>query len=205
MTSLIRRLLLPPIAAATLVLGVAGTAFAGTPDATVSVFNEDDTPAGDAVCAFYFEFNPLPGGETGSWELRDAGDAVVEHGAYSVTASDGDREPDSGTFSLDNGTYTLVWDSETPIDKSNRQLQIVVSCAANPTPSFEESVAAETSKPTNKPGGGVGNVGGPTLPNTSAGGQVTAAPSPMAALLLPALCGLLALIVVLPRRGIRRR
>jgi hypothetical protein len=207
MTSLIRRLILPPIAAASLVLALAGTAFAGTPDVTVGVFNEDGTPAGDTVCAFSFEFNPIAGGETGTWELRDASDAVVEHGDYSVTTTDGDRTPDSGTFSLDNGTYTLIWDDESPIDKSNQQLQIVVSCETNPATSPEQSLAAETSVVTQKPGGGVGNVGGgPTLPNTSAKGQATGEPSPLAALLLPALAGLLALVVVLtPRRGMPRR
>ena len=177
MSSLLRRLVLPPIAAASLFVAAAGTALAGTPDATVSVFNGDGTPAGATVCDFYLQFNPVAGGETGSWQLRDSSNAVVESGDYAVTATDADREPDSGVFSLANGTYQLRWDDETPIDSSRMELTIVVQCAAatstpeitlapatdtpapatdTPAPSFGQSQGAETDVP------------GPTQPNTSA-------------------------------------
>lgn len=39
----------------------------------VFVSNADGTLLGSTVCDFYFEFNRLAGGETGWWELRDAG------------------------------------------------------------------------------------------------------------------------------------
>lgn len=142
MSNLIRRLILPPIAAASLLLAAAGGALAASPSATVSVFNADGTPAGATVCEFYVEFNPVPGGEDGTWELWDGDSNVVDTGSYSVTATTGDRVPDSGSWSLDNGTYTLAWDSEDHVDNSREEQEIVVECAA---PS--QSVAAETDVP----------------------------------------------------------
>jgi hypothetical protein len=110
------------------------------------------------VCAFYVEFGAVPGGESGSWELRDAGGTAVADGSYDVTGSAGDRQPDSGTFTFPNGTYTLLWDDEDRIDNSNEELEIVVECVdeSEPpvptetpmaTPTFEQSVAAETDAP----------------------------------------------------------
>ncbi len=144
MSRVVRRLF-PPIAAAFLALAVAGTALAAR--ASVSVFNADGTPAGATVCEFYFEFNPVPGGEAGSWALRDASDATVEQGAYAVTSTEGDRHPDTGSLSLPNGTYLLLWDDEDRIDNSNEELEIVVDCAAAETEAPSQSVLSETDAP----------------------------------------------------------
>ena len=144
MSRVVRRLF-PPIAAAFLALAVAGTALAAR--ASVSVFNADGTPAGATVCEFYFEFNPVPGGEAGSWALRDASDATVEQGAYAVTSTEGDRHPDTGSLSLPNGTYLLLWDDEDRIDNSNEELEIVVDCAAAETDAPSQSVLSETDAP----------------------------------------------------------
>ncbi len=154
MTKSVRRWILPPVAAASLLLMAAGSALADA-KSTVSVFNEDGTPAGSSVCGFFFEFSAVAGDESGAWELRDASGAAVEAGSYSVTASSGDRVPDDGSLSLANGTYTLLWDDEDRIDNSNSELDIVVECEAStatpgapatmmPTPTFNASVAAET-------------------------------------------------------------
>ena len=71
MSNVIRRLILPPIAAASLLVAAAGSAVAASPDATVSVFNGDGTPAGATVCAFYVEFSIAAGTEEGTWEIWD--------------------------------------------------------------------------------------------------------------------------------------
>ena len=149
MLRLIRRLLLPPIAAASLLLTAAGVVLA-EPASTVSVFNADGTPAGATVCEFYFEFSSAPGGESGSWELRDDGGAAVASGSYSVTASTGQREPATGSMTFPDGTYTLLWDDEDVIDRSNEELQIVVVCEEpqTPAPTPFQSVEGETDAPT---------------------------------------------------------
>jgi hypothetical protein len=209
MSNMIRRLILPPIAAASLLVAAAGSAVAASPDATVSVFNGDGTPAGATVCAFYVEFSLAAGHEDGTWEIWDAGSNVVESGSYSVTASTSDREPDSGTFDLPNGTYTLAWDSEDHIDNSRSEQVIVVSCQ---TPS--QSVAAETDVPsqsvaadTDVPSQSVAaDTDNPTQPNT-AGVDSQGRPDPGAwTWLIAALLGVAAFALVLvPRRGTSRR
>jgi len=209
MSSLIRRSILPPIAAAALLVAAAGSALAASPSATVSVFNADGTPAGATVCEFYVEFNPLAGGEEGSWELRDDGGAVVDDGSYGVTASTGDRVPDSGSWSLANGTYTLAWDNEDHVDSSRSEAEIVVMCeepsqsVAAETDEPSQSVAADTEKPRQSV---AAETDRPTLPNTAAfdsGGR----PDPGAWTgLIAALLGFAAFVLVLtPRRGTGRR
>ena len=209
MSKFMRRLILPPIAAASLLVAAAGSALAASPDATVSVFNADGTPAGATVCEFYVEFNPVAGGEDGTWELWDDASNVVDDGSYSVTASTGDRVPDSGAWALANGTYTLAWDSEDQIDSSRSEAEIVVMCEA---PS--QSVAAETDEPsqsvaadTEKPSQDVEEeTDAPTLPNTAAFGD-QGRPDPSAWMgLIAALLGIGAFVLVLtPRRGTGRR
>ena len=194
MSRLIRRLILPPIAAASLLMSAAGVALA-EPESAVAVFNADGTPAGATVCEFYFEFGATPGGETGSWELGDGGGTAVASGSYSVTASTGHREPASGSMTLPNGTYTLLWDDEAVIDRSNEELQLVVECAAAtlvPT----QSVAVETDAPSQIV---AGDTDGPqrTLPDTTSLDQ-PARPDPGAWVsLLAVLLGLAAFVLVL--------
>jgi hypothetical protein len=210
MASLIRRLILPPIAAASLLVAAAGSALAASPSATVAVFNADGTAAGATVCRFYVEFSTVAGGEEGTWELWDDGANVVDSGSYSVTGSTGDREPDAGTFDLPNGTYTLAWDSEDHIDNSRSEAEIVVSCEA---PS--QSVAIETEVPsqsvgaeTDVPSQSVAAETEPqhTLPDTTALDS-QGRPDPGAWTgLIAAILGLGAFILVLtPRRGTGRR
>jgi hypothetical protein len=178
-----RPLLLGPLGAGLLALSAAGTALAG-PEASVSVFNADGTPAG--ATGFYVQFNPLPGGETGSWEIWNSSGTMVADGDYEVTGTDADREPDTGVFDLPNGTYSFIWDDETPIDDSRGRLTIEVACATDtpaPTGTPFQSLAGETDAPTGtpfqSPGGetdaptSVQSVAGetdapPTLPDTTA-------------------------------------
>jgi hypothetical protein len=221
MASLIRRLILPPIAAASLLVAGAGSALAASPSATVAVFNADGTAAGATVCRFYVEFSTVPGGEEGTWELWDDGANVVDSGSYSVTGSTGDREPDAGTFDVPNGTYTLAWDSEDHIDSSRSEAEIVVSCEA-PSQSVavetevpSQSVAIETEVPsqsvgaeTDVPSQSVAAETEPqhTLPDTTAVDS-QGRPDPGAWTgLIAAILGLGAFILVLtPRRGTGRR
>ena len=214
MSRVVRRLF-PPIAAAFLALAVAGTALAAR--ASVSVFNADGTPAGATVCEFYFEFNPVPGGEAGSWALRDASDATVEQGAYAVTSTEGDRHPDTGSLSLPNGTYLLLWDDEDRIDNSKEELEIVVDCAAAETEAPSQSVLSETDAPsqsvlseTDAPSfgqsvGGITEAPNMTQPDTSAvqGAQPDAVGWSGVLLVL---FGALAIVILLtPRRRPDRR
>jgi hypothetical protein len=190
MSRKIRRLILAPLAAASLLMTAAGGAFAAV-DAAVSVFNADGTPAGAKVCDFYFEFGPAPGGEDGSWELRAAGGTAVAQGSYSVTTADGDREPNTGSLTFPNGTYTLLWDDETPIDNSREELQIVVECDA---PTFIQSVAADTEAPER------------TLPDTTAFDQPAQPDETAWTGLLVIMTGLAAILFVLtPSRRPTRR
>ena len=212
MSNLTRRLILPPVAAAALLAAAAGTTLADA-RGTVSVFNADGTPAGATVCEFYVEFSPVPGGESGAWELRDSGGTAVANGSYSVTASTGHREPASGTWALANGTYTLLWDDEPVIDRSNSELEIVVECAE---PS--QSVAAETDAPSPSmpaesdeatPFQSVeGETDEPrrTLPDTAAFGSPSKPDSGAWTSLLAVILGVgAALLVLTPRRGTTRR
>lgn len=214
MSKLIRRLILPPIAAASLLMTAAGVALA-EPESDVSVFNADGTPAGAAVCEFYFEFGATSGGESGSWELRDGGGSAVASGSYTVTASTGDREPDTGSLSFPNGTYTLVWDDEAPIDNSNEQLQIVVECE-DETPIPSQSVAADTDAPsqsvaadTDAPSQDVrGDTDPPerTLPDTAGFDQPGRPDTGAWTGLIAMILGLAAFVYVLtPKRGTGRR
>jgi hypothetical protein len=211
MLRLIRRLLLPPIAAASLLLTAAGVALAEA-ESTVAVFNADGTPAGATVCEFYFEFSAAPGGESGSWELRDGGGTAVASGSYSVTTSTADREPNTGSLTFPNGTYTLVWDDETPIDNSNEQLQVMVECAdetepPTPGPTPVQSVEDETDAPT--PFQSVeGDTDAPdrTQPDTTGVKQVGSPDSGALTGLLAVILGLAAFVYVLtPKRGMGRR
>ncbi|NJD27176.1 MAG: hypothetical protein FIA92_02640 [Chloroflexi bacterium] len=168
-----RRLFLAPAAAAAIALAGAGAALAGTPVSAVFVFNEDGSPAGATVCAFYVEFGAVEGGESGSWALFDSSDATVESGTYEVTSGEVDRHPASGTFSVPNGTYVLAWDDEPQIDRSRGEVEITVECAAAteapaPTEAPTEGPAQETVAPTAEAGGDVGGATPlPTLPPTS--------------------------------------
>ena len=211
MSRLMRRFILPPLAAASLLVTAAGSALAAEPSATVSVFNGDGTPAGATVCEFYVEFSPVAGGEEGSWELWDDGANVVDQGSYSVTDSMGDRVPDSGTWALDNGTYTLAWDNEDAVDNSRSEIDITVECAA-PSQSVavetempSQSVAAETDVPSQSVAADT-EAPARTLPDTTALDQ-PARPDPSGWTgLIAAILGLGAFILVLtPRRSTGRR
>jgi hypothetical protein len=199
MSSVLRRLILPPIAAASLLVGAAGSALAAEPSATVTVFNADGTPAGATVCKFYVEFSTVPGGEDGTWEVWDDGGNVVDSGSYSVTGSTGDRAPATGTWDIPNGTYTLAWDSEDHIDSSRSEAEVVVSCEV---PS--QSVAIETDVPSQSVAAETDP--GHTQPDTtSLDSQGRPDPGAWTGL-IAAILGLGAFLLVLtPRRGTGRR
>lgn len=101
-------------------------------DAT-AVIHEGDTetaPAGGLVagCTFHIHFSS-DSDVQGDWAIRSGDDdgPNVLTGSYDTTGGE-DRVPNSGTLSLDSGSYFLVWDDESPIDRSFDQVAFDVAC-----------------------------------------------------------------------------
>jgi hypothetical protein len=124
--------------------GEPGPALAAPTGVTV-VIHEGDTetqPSG-AVCTFHFHFiSDLD--KAGGWEIRAGarnGPAVMD-GLFDTTGVGADRVPDSGTLSLPDGHYVMVWDDESPIDKSFDRLPFDVACEAPTQPGGSEAPIA---------------------------------------------------------------
>lgn len=153
-----RRLSVVPAAALLLVAFFAGTANAGLAASRVEVHAGDGHDAATTVCDFHLHFygtdeDPV---ESGHWQIW-SGDAVVLEGQYEVSDTEPEyRWPATGTTSLDNGSYTLIWDDE-PIDNSYLELTFTVECEqAAPTGSVAPTdSAAPTGGPSEEPTGGV--------------------------------------------------
>jgi hypothetical protein len=156
MTSLRRPVAL--LAGGALALAVSGPALAGTPDSWPRFY---DTTAGEVqpvdgvvtVCEWWMEFQPLPGGEWGSWELWQ-GDTKIDDDPYEVgePGSAADREPTFTNFTLPEGRYLLIWDDEAPVDSSRQELTVVVDCPDAPTPAPTDTPAPTgTVAPTDTP------------------------------------------------------
>lgn len=186
------------LGAALLAASVSATALAGSPDADVTFYAPDGS-SGDteALCGFYMMFEPVEGGESGYWEIRDSGGDLLEEGHYRVSSTEGDREPTTGWIELLDGDYELWWDDER-VDGSRREMPFTISCdAPAPTPT-------PTPTPTTGPTGGVEPTQGtpvPTLPPTDGFGAAGVMRSDHAGLLVVLLLGAVSVTAV----GLRRR
>jgi len=183
----LRRLALTAAPAA-LVLALFGAGHAAASDqekyGTVAIIDADSGQEmvvdGEAhVCNFYFVFDlgitaDVVGWKVKEWNAAPLDGTTVLKGQGGPTDADGKlRVPDSGSLTVPNGRYNVVWDDEYPPDGSNGARSFVVACAA-----------AETEPPAPKPTDtgtdlGVGGVGGAvagiTAPPTDTGGVVASA------------------------------
>jgi hypothetical protein len=171
------------------------------------------------VCNFWFEFDlgiqaDVVGWKVKQWNAAPLDGTTVLKGQGGPTDADGKlRVPDSGSLSVPNGRYNVVWDDEYPPDGSNGARSFVVDCeAAQPTPT-----PTPTATPTDQGTGGTqptGSVldlgaggGGITPPPTDAAPAVAPQDNDLgtlaaaATLILAVLVGALTLI---PRRAIDR-
>jgi hypothetical protein len=219
----VRALLVSGLLAAGLVMSTAGIVIAG-PDADIRI--EDPTGnepiVGGTITVCEFHLVAIPGSddhETGTWEIRDTGGGTVMNGDYETLAGQPDRVPDTGEFSLPEGSYMLAWDSE-PIDRSHREKPFVVECGgvaptASPSPA---PTGTASPSPTGTGGGGgvlptsgVNPTGGApevTLPPTDSGSSKDGASAPQSgAWSLAAALAVVAVLVFLatPRRVARTR
>jgi hypothetical protein len=100
-----------------------------------AVVHEGDTetaPAGGLIdgCTLHLHFSS-DADVQGDWAIREGDDfgPNVLTGSYDTSSGD-DREPNTGTLTLASGAYFLVWDDESPIDRSFDQLAFDVACEA---------------------------------------------------------------------------
>ena len=206
----------------------AGAALAAPTGVTAVIHEGNTETAGSTVCTFHIHFQSNKD-ITGDWAIRKvASDPTtnVLNGSYD-TASGDDREPDSGTFNLPNGSYALVWDDE-PIDRSFDRLDFEVACgAAAPSQSSAPIASASTAPIASSstapissvlpiasggqpPNGGVEGVQGTpprTLPPTDLGTAARSSADPRPTLALLGFITLAALLVTarLGRRKESRR
>jgi hypothetical protein len=110
------------------------------------------------VCDFYFEFDLNETSNVVAWEVKtwnatpSAGTTVLSDKGGPTDADGKLRQPDSGSLSLQDGRYNVIWDDEDPIDDSNGHQSFTVACeSATPTPT--PTVAPATPTPTPTPTG----------------------------------------------------
>ena len=170
------------------------------------------------VCNFYFEFDfgitaDVVGWKVKQWNAAPLDGATVLKGQGGPTDADGKlRVPATGSLTVPDGRYNVVWDDEYPPDGSNGARSFVVDCKAAPTES-----AAPTATPTATPtetgtdlgvGGVVANAGGITPPptDTSAGIAANHADNGgLVAILIAALAVLTGSTLLAPARLVRRK
>ena len=193
------------VAGVLLVLGAATPALAA-PTGVTAVVHEGDTevpPLGGLVegCTIHLHFS-AEAATAGDWAIR----ADDEHGADVLTGSfdtagGDDRVPGAGTLALTSGHYVLVWDDESPIDRSFDELPFDVACE-QPTVSDGGEDPIESGGEESPDGSVLGIAGTPrlTLPNTDAAAVTSATSSDLRPAL--GLMGLLAIgsLVVASRR-----
>lgn len=179
----IRRLALAAAPAA-LVLAVFGAGHAAASDGdkygTVAIIDADSGQEmvvdGQAhVCNFFFEFDlgiqaDVVGWKVKEWNAAPLDGTTVLKGQGGPTDADGKlRVPDSGSLTVPNGNYNIVWDDEYPPDGSNGVRSFVVDCAA-------EEPAEEPPAPPTDNGTDLG-VGGTAGGDAAAAGNITPPPT----------------------------
>ena len=162
-----------------LVLGAA-TPVLAAPTGVTAVVHEGDTevpPLGGLVegCAVHLHFS-AEAATAGDWAIRadDENGPDVLTGSFDTSGGD-DRVPDAGTLALTSGTYVLVWDDESPIDRSFDELPFDVACEQPTESGGEEPTDSGGEEPIDSggedPSGSVLGIAGTpqlTLPNTDA-------------------------------------
>ena len=106
-------------------------------DVVVHEGTSESAASGDVptACTFHLHFQ-ADTAISGAFEIRsgDEHGAAVASGSFDTTSGDS-RAPAAGVFALANGSYTIVWDDESPIDRSFDEQPIKVVCQeATPTP-----------------------------------------------------------------------
>jgi hypothetical protein len=192
------------------------------PSGVTAVVHEGDTetpPLGSLVegCTVHLHFTSEPA-KAGDWQIRaDDEDGPPAHsGSFDTTGGD-DRVPDTGTLALTSGHYVLVWDAESPLDRSFDELPFDVACEQPTNSGGEEPTDSGGEEPIDSggedPSGSVlGIAGTPRLtpPNTDTDAISSTTSSDLRpALALMGLVGLASLVVASRQRrtgsGLRRR
>jgi hypothetical protein len=106
-------------------------------DVVVHVGNSETVAPGDipTVCTFHLHFQAATA-ITGAFDIHEGDEhgTVVESGLFDTTSGDS-RAPETGVYSLANGSYTITWDDEIERDRSFDEQPIQVVCQeATPTP-----------------------------------------------------------------------
>jgi hypothetical protein len=182
-----RGVLAATLAAITLLWGFAATASAHS---HIDTNLEVRDPATDSepveggvitVCEFYLaayiDGDDPNGHESGFFQITDANGDVVLDGEWVADVDDPpDRIPDSGSFTLPEGTYNLWWDHEPFVPGgSHREKDFAVVCDEQPTASPNPTGSpAPTATATGSvaPTASASQPGGSVLPTTGATGSV---------------------------------
>jgi hypothetical protein len=172
------------------------------------------------VCDFFFRFDlneqsSVVGWNVRTWNPEPLDGSLVLKGKGGPTNAAGQlRQPVSGSLSVPDGHYNVVWDDEDPVDASNGAESFVVDCstaiAPTPTPTRENLPGGRTG-PTKSPRGGVEAVVGTpkvTLPATDTANTTAAARDGSSTGFLVVaglvLVGSAALLLLTPQFGHRR-
>ena len=110
---------------------------------TVTIFDADagaEVVVGGQphVCKFYFEFDlgitaDVVGWKVKEWNAAPLDGATVLKGQGGPTDADGKlRVPATGSLTVPDGRYNVVWDDEYPPDGSNGARSFVVDCKTAP-------------------------------------------------------------------------
>jgi hypothetical protein len=127
------------------------------------------------VCEFWFEFDLPEAVDVVGWEIREWADSPAEgtlvlEGQGGPTDADGLlRQPESGTLTLPDGRYNVLWDDE-PVDASFVSRSFVVDCGE------EAPVATESTPPAPTDEGTGGTQPTPSGQDLAAGGAAITAP-----------------------------
>jgi hypothetical protein len=137
------------------------------------------------VCSFYFEFDMNVSADVLGWKVKEWNAApfdglTVLKGQGGPTDAAGKlRVPDSGSLTLPNGRYNVIWDDEYPPDGSAGVQSFVVDCQpkATPTPTPTPTSMEATPSPTEEAIGGTQPTGSVLDLAAAGGGGITAPPT----------------------------
>jgi hypothetical protein len=150
------------------------------------------------VCGFWIEFDFDRVVDVVAWEIKEwnaspLDGATVLQGQGGPTDADGKlRQPESGSLTLPDGHYSIVWDDEPAVDATSFGNQsFVVECE-------DQSTGGSQPAPTDTgtdlgAGGGGGGVAGLTAPPTDARAEASPASSSTA---VPFAISLLAIVTL---------